>query len=185
VVVDLYTTVCPVTATQTPGGGVTPTSTPAGPQVTTVYSTFTISKCPASVTNCPVGSVTSSIVSVYTSPAATEVSTFKPTIPGTPVPGSTEMTTTKTKLSTLTRYTTSTVVPVSTATVVPVPYSTGNSLPAGPVGTTGPVLQSSATTVSGGETTSTPLAFEGAGSKMGGSAMFAAAVFGVAAFLMM
>ncbi|KAI1392303.1 glycoside hydrolase superfamily [Hypoxylon trugodes] len=87
--IALYTTVCPVTATQTGvqtqayqtqspkptgGAGVTTTST--------VYSTrvSTITKCPASVTNCPVGSVTSETVPVttvvITHPAVFESNTY-------------------------------------------------------------------------------------------------------------
>jgi hypothetical protein len=60
-VVSLYTTVCPVKSTPTPQ--------PAQEFTTsTVYTTiiYTITKCPATVANCPIGSVTTDIISLYT-----------------------------------------------------------------------------------------------------------------------
>jgi len=68
-----YTTICPATAVLPPAPTVTPA--PVGPQ--TVFSTevFTILSCPATVTNCPVGKVTSGLV-LHTSlapPASTGV----------------------------------------------------------------------------------------------------------------
>ncbi|KAN0101905.1 Protein of unknown function (DUF3494) domain containing protein [Hyaloscypha variabilis] len=60
-IISLYTTICPVTPTPTPQ--------PApGYTASTIYTTkiYTITKCPATVTNCPVGRVTTDIISLYT-----------------------------------------------------------------------------------------------------------------------
>ncbi|KAI2781442.1 glycoside hydrolase superfamily [Daldinia loculata] len=61
--IALYTTVCPVAETQKP------TQTPtAVPYTSIIYSTriSTITKCPPSVTNCPVGSVTTETIAIET-----------------------------------------------------------------------------------------------------------------------
>jgi hypothetical protein len=60
-IISLYTTICPVTPTPIPQ--------PApGYTTSTIYTTkiYTITKCPATVTNCPVGKVTTDIISLYT-----------------------------------------------------------------------------------------------------------------------
>ncbi|OBT60994.1 hypothetical protein VE03_09736 [Pseudogymnoascus sp. 23342-1-I1] len=59
--ISLYTTVCPVAASATK-------QPPSGYTVSTVFTTivYTITKCPKTVTNCPVGSVTTEIRSLYT-----------------------------------------------------------------------------------------------------------------------
>jgi len=70
VTVPLYTTVCPVTETET-----TPpaTSGPSGPETiryttSTVVTTsvYTVTSCAPTVTNCPVGQVTTDIITLYT-----------------------------------------------------------------------------------------------------------------------
>ncbi|KAI0847622.1 glycoside hydrolase superfamily [Daldinia vernicosa] len=76
--IALYTTVCPVTETQKP------TQTPtAVPYTSTIYSTriSTITKCPASVTNCPVGSVTTETIAIETTIVPTTVETTAETKP--------------------------------------------------------------------------------------------------------
>ncbi|KAI1407776.1 glycoside hydrolase superfamily [Hypoxylon sp. FL1857] len=66
--IALYTTVCPVTETE----GQKPTGVPTYSNVpvttSTIYSTriATITKCPASVTNCPVGHLTTETVAIAT-----------------------------------------------------------------------------------------------------------------------
>ncbi|KAI9166416.1 hypothetical protein HJFPF1_02517 [Paramyrothecium foliicola] len=60
-----YTTVCPVTGTSGSPKPPKPTNPPAhGPETitTTFHTTYTITKCPGSVPNCPVGSVTTEVV---------------------------------------------------------------------------------------------------------------------------
>ncbi|CAG8981817.1 hypothetical protein HYALB_00013846 [Hymenoscyphus albidus] len=78
------TTICPVSATFVPAPSTTPA---AGPVTQTFYNTkvYTITSCPPSVTNCPVGMVTSAVVTstsvgpVPTGPACSG--------PGCPAPG--------------------------------------------------------------------------------------------------
>jgi chitinase len=67
-IISLYTTVCPVTATEVkttsaPPAVVTPWT------ISTIYSTqeYTILSCPPEVTNCPVGSKTSTVIAKTTS----------------------------------------------------------------------------------------------------------------------
>lgn len=80
-IISLYTTVCPVTETEvktTPTASY-PVETPW--TTSTVYSTteYTITKCPASVTNCPVGSKTSSVITYTTyCPVATTAASSAP-----------------------------------------------------------------------------------------------------------
>ncbi|KAI0838257.1 glycoside hydrolase superfamily [Hypoxylon sp. FL0890] len=66
--IALYTTVCPVTETETQKPTTVPTYTNVAVTTSTIYSTriATITKCPASVTNCPVGHATTEIVAVAT-----------------------------------------------------------------------------------------------------------------------
>lgn len=73
-IISLYTTFCPVAATETKAAPY-PTMTPAAPMSTTstIYKTveYTISSCPAYVTNCPVGKKTSSVMTQTTVCAVT------------------------------------------------------------------------------------------------------------------
>lgn len=69
--ISLYTTVCPVTATETPSSTPSmypPTSTEVPYTTSTVYITteYTITACPATVTNCPVGKKTTEILTTTT-----------------------------------------------------------------------------------------------------------------------
>lgn len=86
-IVDVYTTYCPVEATETSSGVITTpaSSVPAGYTTSTVYSTetLTISECAETVTNCPykthpITTVTSSAVSTTICPISTPVVTGKP-----------------------------------------------------------------------------------------------------------
>ncbi|KAK6952115.1 hypothetical protein Daesc_006647 [Daldinia eschscholtzii] len=81
--IALYTTVCPVTETQKP----TQTPTAAVPYTSTIYSTriATITKCPPSVTNCPVGSVTTETIAISTTIVPTTVETTAESKPTTSV----------------------------------------------------------------------------------------------------
>jgi chitinase len=77
-VITLYTTICPVTATETS------TSLAQAYTTSTVYTTivYTITSCAATVTNCPakLGSVTTEIISLYTTVCpVTETETSTPT----------------------------------------------------------------------------------------------------------
>jgi hypothetical protein len=75
-IISLYTTVCPVTETETYP---TPTPTPVYTEeytVSTIYSTieYTITACPPYVTNCPIGSKTTEVLTSTTiCPSSTEV----------------------------------------------------------------------------------------------------------------
>ncbi|KAE8441086.1 hypothetical protein EG329_005881 [Mollisiaceae sp. DMI_Dod_QoI] len=87
-VISLYTTICPIEAT--------PTSHPAPEYTTsTVYSTkiYTITKCPASVTNCPIGSLTTDFVSLYTTicPVTINTAVISPAYGTPPAPASTPL----------------------------------------------------------------------------------------------
>ncbi|RYP45640.1 hypothetical protein DL768_008029 [Monosporascus sp. mg162] len=91
--IPLYTTVCPVTKTETETGK---PSTESEPPMTTstIYSTRveTVTKCPPSVTDCPVGSVTTQTVAVGTTvcpvtETKTEYSTANEYPVTTPIPG--------------------------------------------------------------------------------------------------
>ncbi|RYP08832.1 hypothetical protein DL764_001629 [Monosporascus ibericus] len=91
--IPLYTTVCPVTKTETETGK---PSTESEPPMTTstIYSTRveTMTKCPPSVTDCPVGSVTTKTVAVGTTvcpvtETKTEHSTAAEYPVTTPIPG--------------------------------------------------------------------------------------------------
>jgi len=79
-IISLYTTVCPVTETESKTSSA-PVTTYTPWTTSTVYSTieYTISKCPPEVTNCPVGSKTHS-VSTYTTvcPVTTPYSVVPP-----------------------------------------------------------------------------------------------------------
>jgi chitinase len=59
--IALYTTIYPVKPSLTP-------QPPSGFTISTVYTTniYTITKCPSTITNCPVGSVTTEVISLYT-----------------------------------------------------------------------------------------------------------------------
>ncbi|KAJ4321058.1 Chitinase 2 [Fusarium piperis] len=83
--IPLYTTVCPVTAKATP------TQYAVAPEyeTKTVYTTrvHTVTKCPPEVVNCPVGSVTTETIPVYTTVCPV---TEKPQPVPTKVPGHSE-----------------------------------------------------------------------------------------------
>ncbi|KAH7310140.1 hypothetical protein BKA65DRAFT_166725 [Rhexocercosporidium sp. MPI-PUGE-AT-0058] len=70
--VSHYTTVCPATSTETAKGYPTPTPEYSGSvtkyTTSTVYATsvYTITSCAPTVTNCPLGHVTTEIVKLYT-----------------------------------------------------------------------------------------------------------------------
>jgi hypothetical protein len=86
-IISLYTTVCPVTATES-ATPVAPTSTEAPWVTSTIYSTveYTITSCAPTVTNCPVGSKTTKVITSTTvcpssSPYSPPVSVSKPAGP--------------------------------------------------------------------------------------------------------
>jgi chitinase len=83
--IPLYTTVCPVTAKATP----TQYAVPPEYETKTVYTTsvHTVTKCPPEVVNCPVGSVTTETIPVYTTVCPV---TEKPQPVPTKVPGHSE-----------------------------------------------------------------------------------------------
>ncbi|EMR63275.1 putative glycoside hydrolase family 18 protein [Eutypa lata UCREL1] len=77
--IAISTTVCPVTATSQQPTTEVPVTT------STIYSTrvATVTKCPASVTNCPVGSVTTETIAISTTVCpVTETSTKATNVPG-------------------------------------------------------------------------------------------------------
>jgi hypothetical protein len=158
-IISLYTTYCPVSATETSAGAsYTPApSVPAGPYTTsTVYSTetLTISKCHPDITNCPyttapVTTVKSYPVSTTVCPVTTPAGTGKPsgsvvppsypTVPGgpvssAPVPPPYSPSKPAGIISTITI---STCVPTTYTSVITVTPS-AKSTPAGPVGTITP-----------------------------------------------
>jgi len=63
-IISLYTTICPVTETET--ASKTYSSKPAKTITIETTETFTITSCPATVTNCPVGKVTTSVYATTT-----------------------------------------------------------------------------------------------------------------------
>ncbi|RDW57758.1 hypothetical protein BP5796_12559 [Coleophoma crateriformis] len=65
--IAVYTTICPVAEAET-SAVPEATSVPAGYTMSTVYATkiYTITSCAATVTNCPVGKVTTETTSLYT-----------------------------------------------------------------------------------------------------------------------
>lgn len=83
--IPLYTTVCPVTAKATP----TQYAVPPGYETKTVYTTsvHAVTKCPPEAVNCPVGSVTTEAIPVYTTVCPV---TEKPQPVPTKVPGHSE-----------------------------------------------------------------------------------------------
>jgi hypothetical protein len=102
-VISLYTTICPVTETESSSTWIR-TSTPSAPitsetpwTTSTIYTTkeYTITSCPPEVTNCPYGSKTSS-VATYTTycpvsttlspPVSTSTESGKPSGPATSAP---------------------------------------------------------------------------------------------------
>jgi chitinase len=78
-IISLYTTICPVTETEKTYTPTAPVSTYTPWSTSTVYSTkeYTITSCPPEVTNCPIGSKTSTVITQTTSCPVTEV-TSKP-----------------------------------------------------------------------------------------------------------
>ncbi|KAK5987219.1 putative endo-1,3(4)-beta-glucanase [Cladobotryum mycophilum] len=79
--IPLYTTVCPVTATEVPAAP-QPTATEGAPDetiTTKVTRTYTITSCAPTVTNCPVGSTTTEVITTTYCPGkATGVPTWVP-----------------------------------------------------------------------------------------------------------
>lgn len=159
-IISLYTTYCPVSATETSAGvSYTPApSVPAGPYTTsTVYSTetLTISKCHPDITNCPyttapVTTVRSYPVSTTVCPVTTPVGTGKPSgsvvpppshpsVPGAPVssaPVPPPYSPSK-PAGIISTITISTCVPTTYTSVITVTPS-AKSTPASPVGTITP-----------------------------------------------
>jgi hypothetical protein len=86
-IISLYTTICPVTETETPSTYTKvppPTSTEVPYTISTIYTTteYTITACPAYVTNCPVGSKTTEVLTTTTYCPVSEVATY-PAVPST------------------------------------------------------------------------------------------------------
>jgi len=147
-VISLYTTVCPVTETES-ATPTAPTSTEAPWVTSTVYSTveYTITSCAPTVTNCPVGSKTTSVITSTTvcpsgSPSSAPYSPPASSQPGGPVI-STAPTSPATTAPVLATSYISTCVPTVitsvytvTATSAPAtkPYSTGSPTGGYPVG---------------------------------------------------
>jgi len=144
-IISLYTTVCPVTESESTAAPTVPTSTEAPWTTSTVYSTveYTITSCAPTVTNCPVGSKTTSVITSTTvcpveTPSTAPISSIQPGGPITPTTAPTSPATTAPILSTVTI---STCVPtvitsVYTVTAAPTtkPYSTGSPTGGYPVG---------------------------------------------------
>jgi len=204
-VITLYTTVCPVTATETDKGFTYSTMAPA-PTTTlyttsTVYTTnvYTITSCAATVTDCPakLGSVTTEVVKLYTTVCPVAEATSEATKPissgvDKAIASSSIITTTKSSTTTLYR---TVVMMKSTATVVPTsaPYPTGSAV-SKPFATGLPSVsvvfqkQASTSTAAGaaGTTTASPVptTFAGAASSpRGGMCTLLVALFGVVALL--
>jgi hypothetical protein len=87
--IPLYTTVCPVSAIKTQTAAPKPTSSAGnnGPGsdktiTTKVTKTYTITSCPPAVTNCPIGQVTTEVVTTTYCPGEeTSGSSFQPQSP--------------------------------------------------------------------------------------------------------
>lgn len=151
-IISLYTTVCPVTETESS----TPvaTSTPAGYITSTVYTTteYTITSCPPTVTNCPVGSKTKEVLT-STTVYATSSAQAAPTTSAAPTsPASSSA---AALLSTVTYTTCVPTVITSVYTVTATPtkaYSTGASsgFPVGPKNTTVPFVGAASANKAGG-----------------------------------
>lgn len=144
-VISLYTTVCPVTETES-ATPTAPTETEAPWVTSTIYSTieYTITSCAPTVTNCPVGSKTTSVITSTTvcpssSPYSPPVSSSKPagpvisTAPTSPATSAPVLATTY--ISTCVPTVITSVYTV-TATGAPTtkPYSTGSPTGGYPVG---------------------------------------------------
>jgi chitinase len=179
----LYTTICPVTATETNGG--IPTSTavasfsPVEYTTSTVYATttYTITSCAPTVTNCPakLGQVTTDIISLYVT--VCPVSEAEAT--ATPNAENTYSTTTLS--STTTQFVTVKVVQ-SPAALAPYPISLTTQAKTLGTGTGLPVLNLITTTAAG---VATPSQFEGAASISGSSiGVMIAVILGAVVFIM-
>jgi chitinase len=191
----LYTTVCPVTATETNGG--VPTSTAAASTspveytTSTVYTTtiYTITSCAPTVTNCPakLGQVTTDIISLYVTvcPVSEAAATASPTASPTAIASAENTYSTTTLSSTTTQFVTVKVIQ-STATVAPYPVSVtaqgnaqGKALGTG----TGLPVVSLITTTAGAA--ATPSQFTGAASTSRGPfGVMVAVVLGAVVFMM-
>ncbi|KAI1778313.1 glycoside hydrolase family 16 protein [Hypoxylon cercidicola] len=186
-VISVGVTVCPVTATETGGSYPTATTTavPEGYTTSTVKvtKTYTITSCAATVTNCPVGSVTTE-VSVTTTVCPIESASPAASTAVVVVPGKSTGVVTKPETDV---YVTATVVPVTsvhtgyiTSAIYPnATLATSVTAPAGAasssVGTVGTV-----TTSSTGPAATTPIVEISAGVKTGASLVLA----GMAAFFL-
>jgi hypothetical protein len=151
-IISLYTTVCPVTETETSSS--VPTSTEAPWTTSTVYETveYTITSCAPTVTNCPVGSKTTSVKTYTTScpvetgsgsgPTKSPYSPPASSLPGGPVKPTTSAPTSPVTTAPVlaTSYVTTCVPTVITsvytvtAATVTKPYSTGSPTGGYPVG---------------------------------------------------
>jgi hypothetical protein len=152
-VISLYTTICPVTETESSSTWIR-TSTPSAPitsetpwTTSTIYTTkeYTITSCPPEVTNCPVSSKTSSVETYTTSCPVSSIES-PPVTTETPWTTSTIYTTKEytitscppevtncpygSKTSSVATYTT--YCPVSTTLSPPVSTSTESGKPSGP-----------------------------------------------------
>lgn len=140
-IISLYTTICPVTETETNSKPPPPPTSSEVPYTTsTIYTTteYTITACPPTVTNCPYGSKTTE---TYTTTTYCPVSsTYVPppisTSSGLPPPPSPPSTpsTSPVPPPVLTTVTVSTCVPtvitsIYTVTATPVPVSTPGGYP--------------------------------------------------------
>lgn len=143
-VITLYTTICPVTATETAAGvtSTTPISQPSTTQYTTstvlATTVYTVTSCAPTVTNCPakLGQVTTEVITLYTTVCPVEqavTATFTPggvfvaSVSSIAANLTTTLSTTTTKYSTVRLVqSTATVYPVPVTTVISsVPYPTG------------------------------------------------------------
>ncbi|XWW94246.1 hypothetical protein V2A60_002189 [Cordyceps javanica] len=130
--IPLYTTVCPVTQTNQPPK---PTASPSQPTeemtTSTIYTTttYTISKCPPSVPNCPIGQKTTETVSVSTTvcPVTKTNQVPQPTQPAGKPPGGQKPSGQQPSGVAKPTETTLTVVPVK-----PTGTGTGSKCPGGP-----------------------------------------------------
>ncbi|KAF6842296.1 beta-1,3-endoglucanase [Colletotrichum musicola] len=92
--IALYTTVCPVTVTPAPkptepatgGGDVPKDKDHPGPEVrTTVYTkTYVLTKCPSTVPDCPIGSLTTKVITKTSTPESHVPEITKPATTGKP-----------------------------------------------------------------------------------------------------
>ncbi|RYO85571.1 hypothetical protein DL766_005868 [Monosporascus sp. MC13-8B] len=134
--IPLYTTVCPVTKTET---GKPSTKSEPPMTTSTIYSTRveTVTKCPPSVTDCPVGSVTTQTVAIGTTVCPvtgteTEYSTATEYPVTTPIPGKpTDNVYVHSPVISISATTITTSQPFSVKTVITDNYPTTTAYPVG------------------------------------------------------